>query len=76
MARACSCKPKRSIAPTRSGLMWMRRCHAYETATTPAEAVPWALWARQEADRIDPVANGAVGEAISQHVSAAVSHVP
>jgi len=47
-----------------------------ETAIAPADLEQWATWARQEADRIDPVKNGVVGEAIRQHVSASANHVP
>jgi hypothetical protein len=47
-----------------------------ETAIAPADLEQWALWARQEADRIDPVKNGVVGEAIRQHVQVSANPVP
>lgn len=31
----------------------------------------WSVWARQEADRIDPVKNGTIGEAIGEHARSA-----
>jgi len=44
-----------------------------DAATPPADLEQWALWARQEADRIDPVKNGVVGEAIRQHGQASAT---
>ena len=35
----------------------------------------WAMWARQEADRIDPVKNGTIAEAL-EHRSRMSNHLP
>jgi leucyl aminopeptidase (aminopeptidase T) len=39
-----------------------------ETSIARADFDQWAVWARQEADRTDPVKNGMIAEAIRQHV--------
>lgn len=39
-----------------------------ETSITRVDFDQWAMWARQEADRIDPVKNGMIAEAIRQYV--------
>ena len=39
-----------------------------ETSIARADFDQWAAWARQEADRTDPVKNGMIAEAIRQHV--------
>ena len=39
-----------------------------EAAIARANFDQWANWAEQEADRIDPVKNGTLGEAIRRHV--------
>jgi hypothetical protein len=39
-----------------------------ETSIARADFDRWATWARQEADRTDPVKNGMIAEAIRQHV--------
>jgi leucyl aminopeptidase (aminopeptidase T) len=38
-----------------------------ETPMARAEFDKWATWARQQADRIDPVKNGTIAEAIKQY---------
>lgn len=49
---------------------------AGEMAAAREELDSWALWARQEADRIDPVKNGAVDTAISAHIQGVNLPVP
>jgi len=44
------------------------RSRVAETSRAQADFDRWAMWARQEADRIDPVKNGTIAEAIRQHV--------
>ena len=39
-----------------------------ETSIARADFDRWATWARQEADRTDPVKNGMIAEVIGQHV--------
>jgi hypothetical protein len=38
-----------------------------EMGTTQAEFEQWASWAQKEADRIDPVKNGTIAQAIKEH---------
>ena len=40
---------------------------AAEMSIVQAEFDKWAMWARQEADRIDPVKNGTIARAIKEH---------
>ncbi len=40
---------------------------AAEMPIAQAEFEKWAMWARQEADRIDPVKNGTITQAIKEH---------
>src|SRR6185503_1915551 len=44
------------------------RSRVAETSLAQADFDRWAMWARQEGDRIDPVKNGTIAEAIRQHV--------
>jgi hypothetical protein len=39
-----------------------------ETSVARDDFDRWAVWARQEADRIDPVKNGMIAEAVRRHV--------
>ncbi len=43
------------------------RLRVADTAIARDDFERWALWARQEADRIDPVKNGTIAEAIDAH---------
>jgi hypothetical protein len=43
---------------------------AAEMPIAPADFDKWATWARQEADRIDPVKNGTIALAIKEHSDA------
>jgi hypothetical protein len=45
-----------------------------ETSIGRADFDRWVVWARQEADRTDPVKNGMIAEAIRQHVPRAPSN--
>jgi hypothetical protein len=38
-----------------------------EMPITQSDFDKWAMWARQEADRIDPVKNGTIARAIKEH---------
>ena len=49
---------------------------AADLAAARAEVDSWATWARQEADRIDPVKNGAVEAAVSAHTRRVERPVP
>jgi len=40
---------------------------AKEIPIPNAELTKWATWARQEADRIDPVKNGTIALAVKEH---------
>lgn len=40
---------------------------ATEMPVAQADFDRWAMWARQEADRIDPVKNGTIAQAIKEH---------
>jgi hypothetical protein len=42
------------------------RLRVAETSMTQAEFEKWASWARQETDRIDPVKNGTIAQAIKE----------
>jgi hypothetical protein len=43
------------------------RLRAPEIPIAQADFDKWAMWARQEADRIDPVKNGTIARAIEEH---------
>ncbi len=43
------------------------RLRLAEDAITPDAFEGWAAWARAEADRIDPVKNGTIGQAVAEH---------
>jgi hypothetical protein len=43
------------------------RLRAAEMPIAQTDFDRWAIWARQEADRIDPVKNGTIARAIEEH---------
>ena len=47
-----------------------------DTSIARADLDQWAVWARQEADRTDPVKNGMIAESIRQHVRRTLPNDP
>ena len=43
------------------------RSRVADSAITPDDFEGWAAWARAEADHIDPVKNGTIGQAVAEH---------
>jgi hypothetical protein len=43
---------------------------AAEMRLSPEDMLNWAEWARQEADRIDPVKNGTIARAVAEIANA------
>jgi hypothetical protein len=43
------------------------RLRLAESTIAPGDFERWAQWACGEADRIDPVKNGTIGQAIAEH---------